>query len=171
MTGLRVAAVCVVAIVLQLTVFVDVRISGVAPELLALVAVLAGLFAGPDRGPTVGFAAGMLWDVYLPTPLGVAAIVFAMAAYVVAVLVAGLFHDSLVQLVAVAWAATTGAVIGYALLAEVVGARGLVDVRMLKVALVAGFMNAVLAPLAAPLVRWAVGAAHSTRPTTPLPVR
>jgi rod shape-determining protein MreD len=122
MTGLRVAAVCVVAIVLQLTVFVDVRISDVAPELLALVAVLAGLFAGPDRGPTVGFAAGLLWDIYLPTPLGVGAIVFAMAAYVVAVLVAG-------------------------------------------------FMNAVLAPLAAPLVRWAVGAAHSTRPTTPLPVR
>ena len=98
--------------------------------LVPLVAILAGLFAGSERGPTVGFVAGLLWDVYLPTPLGVAAIVFALIAYVVAVLASGLFHDSRVQLFAVAFFATVGAVIGYALLAEVVGARGLVDLEL-----------------------------------------
>jgi hypothetical protein len=73
--------------------------------------------------------------------------------------------------VALAWVATAGTVVAYALLAEVVGARGLVDVRMLKVAVVAGFMNALLAPFAAPLVRWAVGAGETTRRPIPVPVR
>ncbi len=45
MTGLKMAAVFLVALVLQLTVFVDVRLGGAAPEMLALVAILATLLA------------------------------------------------------------------------------------------------------------------------------
>ena len=67
-TPVRLGIVFVVALVIQLTVFVDVRIFGVAPELLALVAVVAAFFVGPERGPVIAFVAGLLWDVYLPTP-------------------------------------------------------------------------------------------------------
>ena len=52
-TPVRLGIVFVVALVIQLTVFVDVRIFGVAPELLALVAVVV---AGLPKGP--GAAAG-----------------------------------------------------------------------------------------------------------------
>ncbi|MEL0000969.1 MAG: rod shape-determining protein MreD, partial [Acidimicrobiaceae bacterium] len=93
-TPVRLGIVFVVALVIQLTVFVDVRIFGVAPELLALVAVVAAFFVGPERGPVIAFVAGLLWDVYLPTPLGVSAVIFAVVAYVVATLNEGLFHDT-----------------------------------------------------------------------------
>ena len=83
MTILKVGAVLLASIVVQLTVFVDVRVADVAPELLALVAVLAGLLAGPERGATVAFGAGLLWDVWLPTPLGLAAMAFATVAFVI----------------------------------------------------------------------------------------
>ena len=156
MSALKLALVFVATIAVQLSVFVDVRVSGVAPELLALLAVLAGFLAGPERGPIVAFAAGLLWDIYLPTPLGLAAITFAIVAFSVASLEAGLYRDSPLQLALLSGLGTLAAVIGYALLGEVVGQRGLVDLRMLEIAVIAGLMNAALAPLVAPLMRWAL---------------
>ncbi len=158
MTSLRVALVCVIAISLQLTVFVDVRILGVAPEMLALVAILAGYYGGPQRGPAVAFAAGLLWDVYLPTHLGVSSIIFAVAAYAIGSVEAGLFRDSRAQLAAVVVASTMAIVVSYALANEILGERGLIDTRMLKVAVVSGIFNGVLSFAAAPLVKWAMAA-------------
>ena len=165
MSLLKVGVVAIVVLVVQLTVFVDVHLFGVAPELMALLAVLAGFLAGPERGPRVAFGLGLLWDIYLSTPLGLAAFTFAVVAYTVGSLEEGLFHDSRVQLVSLAGLGTAGAVIGYALLGEVVGQRGLVDVHMLKVAGVAGVFNALLAPLAAPIMAWALRPELSLRPT------
>ena len=167
MTILKVGVVLFVSIVVQLTVFVDVRIFGVAPELPALLAVLSGFLAGPDRGPLVAFAMGLLWDLYLPTPLGLAAFTFAVVAFVVAGLEEGLFHDSRVQLIALAGFGTAGAVLGYALLGEVVGQRGLVDLHLLRVAGIAGLVNALLAPLVTPVMRWALRPDLSLRASAP----
>ncbi|NIR35381.1 MAG: hypothetical protein GWN79_03470, partial [Actinobacteria bacterium] len=52
-----------------------------------------------------------------------------------------------------------------ALLGEVVGQRGLVDVHMLKVAALAGVVNALLAPLVAPIMAWALRPELSLRPS------
>ncbi len=156
MTAARVALVSVVAISLQLTVFVDVRVFGVAPELLALVAVLAGYFGGPLSGPVVGFGAGVLWDIYLPTHLGVSALIFAVVAYIIGTLEAGLFHDSRLQAVAVVAVASMAAVVSYALLNEILGVRGLIDLDMLRVAAVVGLLNGLLSLVAAPAVKWAM---------------
>jgi len=155
-TALRVSLVCILALSLQLTVFVDVRISGVAPELLAMVAVLAGYFGGPLRGQAVAFGAGLLWDIYLPTHLGVSALIFAVAAYAIGSLEAGLFHDSRSQQAAVVALATAAMVMAYALSNEILGTRGMLNVHLLKVAAVAGLFNGVLSLAASPLVRWAV---------------
>jgi len=159
MSALRLGALILVALVVQVTVFADVRISGVAPELLVLFAVMLGYWAGPRSGPTAAFVIGLLWDVYLPTPLGLSAIVFALVAFAVGAGGGELFRDSKVQLAAVAAVGTFGAVAGYALLGEVMGQRGLVDLEMLRVALIAGLVNALLAPLSRPLVAWALGPA------------
>lgn len=156
MTFFKLGLVLLVVIVVQLAVFVDVRVFGVAPELLALVAVLAGFFAGPERGATVAFGAGLLWDVWLPTPLGVAAMAFATVAFAIGSVEAGLFNDSRLQLSALASIGTFGAVIGYALLGEVVGARGLVDLELLRIALIASVLNGAIAPLMARPMQWAL---------------
>ncbi len=155
-TPLKLAVVYLVAVIVQLTVFVDVRIAGVAPELLALVAVIAGFFAGPDRAPLIAFCAGLVWDIYLPTPLGVAAVTFALVAFAVATLEEGLFHDSRLQLLMVVAVASAASVVGYALVGELVGQRGLIDVDMLRIAAIVAVMNGALTPIAAPVVRWAL---------------
>lgn len=156
MTPLRVALVCLVAVSLQLTVFIDVRVFGVAPEMLALVAVLAGYFGGPQRGPVVAFFAGLLWDIYLPTPLGVSAIAFAVVAYAIGSVEAGLFHDSRIQVAAAVSMSTMAIVASYALMAEILGERGLLDGRLLKVAAVSGLLNGLLSVVAAPAMKWAL---------------
>ncbi len=157
MTRLRLALVFMIAISLQLTVFIDVRIFGVAPELMALLAVMAGYFAGPRTGPSIAFAAGLLWDVYLPTHLGISALIFAVMAYSIGSVEAGLFHDSRLQLGVVAALSTALMVIAYALSSEILGERGLIDMDLLKIAAVSGLFNGVLSVPAAPLMRWALG--------------
>ncbi len=151
MTTLRLALVMLVAVVVQVTVFVDFRVFGVAPELLVLVAVIVGYLTGPKTGSTAAFVIGLLWDIYLPTPLGLAAIVFAVVAYGVAS-VKELLNETTLQFVVIVAFGTFSAITGYALLGEVMGQRGLVNIEMLRVALVATLLNALAAPMVRPLL-------------------
>ena len=157
MAVLRLVVVCLIALLLQLTFFSEVRVAGVAPELPALVAILAGLFAGPRHGSMIAFSVGLMWDVYLSTPLGLAAASFAVVAYALGGVTEDLFHDTRIQTVVLVFAGTAAMVTAYALLGEVVGQRGLVDDRLLRVVLVASAFNAVLSVVAAPAMRWALG--------------
>ena len=154
---LRLIVVYLLALVLQLTFFSEVRVAGVAPELPALVAILAGLFAGPRHGSMVAFWAGLMWDMYLSTPLGLSAAVFAVVAYVLGGITEDLFFDTRTQTVVLVFAGTAAMVTAYAAAGEVVGQRGLVDDRLLTVVLVASGFNAVLSLVAAPAMRWALG--------------
>ena len=156
MTALRVAGLCLLALILQLTVFAEVRVLGVAPELLALLSAMAGVIAGSQKGATIAFSAGLLWDVYLSTPLGLSAASFALVAYAVGNIEEGLFHDTGTQMVVLVFAATAAAVTLYALLGELFGQQGLAEAGLLRIALVAAALNALLSVAAAPLVRWAV---------------
>ena len=155
--ALRLLVVYLCALLLQLTFFSEVRVAGVAPELPALVAILAGLFAGPQRGSMIAFCAGLMWDVYLSTPLGLAAAAFAVVAYILGGVTEDLFHDTRIQTAVLVFAGTAAMVTAYALLGEVFGQRGLIDDRLLRVVLVASGFNAVLSLVAAPAMRWAVG--------------
>ena len=156
MSWLKITAMVLAALLLQLTVFVDVRIAGVAPELMVLVAVLAGISAGAARGSVIAFFVGLAWDLYLATPLGLSAVSFALAAYAVGGFEKTLFSDSRIQVAALTGLATAGAVAAYAVLGELVGQRDLIDDDLVPVVAIASAVNAVLAPGVAPLMRWAV---------------
>ena len=155
-SGLRLVPVCLVTLLLQLTLFAEVRVGGIAPELPALVAVLAGAMAGAERGSVVAFIVGLVWDVYLSTPLGLSAAAFALVAYAVGAVSEDLFHDTRVQTVALAFIGSAAAVTAYALLASVLGERGFLGDRLLTIVLVSSAANALLSLIAAPVVRWAV---------------
>ena len=156
MIGLRLIIVYLVALLLQLTFFSQVRVAGVAPELPALVAILAGLFAGPRQGSVIAFCAGLMWDVYLSTPLGLAAASFVVVAYTLGGITEDLFHDTRLQTLLLVFVGTAAMVTVYALLGEVVGQRGLIDDRLPRVVLIASGWNALLSLAAAPAMRWAV---------------
>ena len=93
----------------------------------------------------------------------------ATVAFAIGSIEASLFNDARGQASALAFLGTFAAVIGYALLGEVVGQRGLVDVELLRVALIAGILNAAIAPVMVRPMRWALrgpltfGAAAPTR--------
>ena len=89
MTGrsmLRVALVIFVVLMVQQTVMVALRIRGAHPDLLWLLPITAALLDGPETGAIVGFWAGLSFDLVLPTPFGLSALVGCLLGYSVGAL-------------------------------------------------------------------------------------
>ena len=64
-----------VVLMVQQTVMVALRIGGAHPDLLWLLPITAALLDGPETGAIVGFWAGLAFDLVLPTPFGLSALV------------------------------------------------------------------------------------------------
>jgi rod shape-determining protein MreD len=111
--ALKVLFVLVVGIFAQVVFAPDLRLHGVAPDFMLLLAVSAGFVASKDLAAAAGFAAGLVADLFLQsTPFGLSALAFCLAAYAVGWARANVFHPRFV-LVPVVSAA--GAVLGVAL--------------------------------------------------------
>ncbi|MHB1929086.1 MAG: rod shape-determining protein MreD [Acidimicrobiales bacterium] len=81
---LRVAVALLVGIVVQTTFGADLRIDGVAPDFMLLIAIVGGLVGGPQAGALIGFAAGLLADLSLTsTPLGLYALSWCLVGFAV----------------------------------------------------------------------------------------
>jgi rod shape-determining protein MreD len=80
---IRLTLLLVLLVVLQTTVFPHLRVAGVVPDLGLVAAVAIAVRYGPELGAAFGFAAGLAADLFLQTPLGLAALAFALTAYLV----------------------------------------------------------------------------------------
>ena len=82
--SLKVALLLALGILLQTTFGEDLRVDNVAPDILVLLAVCAGFVGGPDTGAVVGFAAGLVSDLFLQsTPFGLSALAACLAGFAV----------------------------------------------------------------------------------------
>lgn len=63
---LAVAAMVLVALVLQVGVFPEIAINGVVPDIVLLVVIALALARGPEYAAVVGFVAGLLLDLAPP---------------------------------------------------------------------------------------------------------
>ena len=156
-TPVRLGIVFVVALVIQLTVFVDVRSSASRRNCSPS----SPWSRRSSWAPSGGGHRLCRWPAVGRLPAdsaGVSAVIFAVVAYVVATLNEGLFHDTRTQLVGVVAVGSAASVIGYALLGAIVGEGGLISADLIVIALVVGAFNAVLAPIAAPIMAWALAA-------------
>jgi len=142
-------------LLLQLTVLAHLRVFGVAPDVMLLLAVAGGVVGGPQLGALLGFAAGLTFDLFLETPLGLSALVFCLIGYAVGNIQGGVLRASWWIPVLTTLAATVAGELVYALVATVVGQPHLVTPHLLVIAGVVGVFNAVAAPVALRLVRWA----------------
>jgi rod shape-determining protein MreD len=88
----RVLALIVVTVVLQVALFPHLRLAGRVPDLGLLVAVAVGFDHGPEAGALVGFLAGLGYDLFLETPLGLSALAYALTAFTVGVLQGGVLR-------------------------------------------------------------------------------
>jgi rod shape-determining protein MreD len=161
--AVRVALVLITATVLEQGVFSQVRIAGAAGDVLLLCAVSAGFVGGPDLGALVGFFAGLLLDTMLPSPMGLAALSYCLAGYATGTLRGTSVRTSRWQPPLLA---ATGSAIGllvFVVASAVVGRTGLWSSHLVTVIVVVGVINAVLAPLAVRVMRWALGDASISR--------
>ncbi len=151
----RAVPIMVVAAALQTTLFTDVRVAGVSPELLVVMAALAGLYGGPEAGASIGFIGGLLYDSALSSPFGLTALVYCCLGYIIGSVQSTLHEPG--------WwlssgVAALGAGLGTATVAlggEVIG-QDLVDGRFIRIVVVAAACGLVIGPLVAPLMRWVV---------------
>jgi rod shape-determining protein MreD len=160
--AVRASLVLVTALTLQLGIAPRLGVFGVQGDLLLLVAISAGVAAGPDRGAAIGFAAGIAYDLMLQTPFGLSALTYAIVAYLV-----GSLQDSVLRAawwipVATATAASGAGVILYGVFGTVLG-DDLVGLSLLRIAAVVAVLNTVAAPLVVRAMRWATGSRNSVR--------
>jgi len=152
----------IAALLLQTTVLARMRVWGVMPDFMLLVAVAGGIAAGASRGATLGFASGMLIDLFLPTPLGLSALVFTLVGYGVGVANTGVLRSAWYTPVLTAGGASVAGVALYALVGSVLGER-MINGHLATIAFVVGVSNAVLAPVAVKFVDWSLGSLKSQR--------
>lgn len=153
---LRVPPLLLATMVLHIAVMPQLRVAGVAADLLLLLGIAAGLVAGPDRGAIVGFASGLLADCFLQTPFGLSALAGATAAYAAGSFSVAVLQPARWMQVAVAAIASAAGVAIFATVGGLLGHGHLVSGRMLVVIGVVALLNGVLALPAMRAVRWAV---------------
>jgi rod shape-determining protein MreD len=88
----RVSALIVMTVVVQVALLPHVRLAGRVPDLGLVLAVAIAFDFGPEEGAIVGFVAGLGFDLFLSTPLGLTALAYALTAYVVGVLQGGMLR-------------------------------------------------------------------------------
>lgn len=154
---LRVPLLVLTGLVVHLAVLGRVRVAGVMPDFMLLLAVAAGIVGGPSRGAVVGFASGFAVDLFLRTPLGLSALVFTMVGYGVGTAQSAILRTSWwIPMLTALVASACGEVL-FALSGAVVGETGMVNGHLLVVAGVVAVMNALMAPLAVRAMGWALG--------------
>jgi rod shape-determining protein MreD len=152
----RVPLVLVTAMVVHSAVFSQLRFFGVMPELMLLLAVAAGLEAGPAYGALAGFLTGMIADLFLPTPLGLSALVYSLTGYMTGVTKAGLLEAAWWFPIAVAFVASSAGTGLFALAGSMLGEKSMLGLHVTVVMLVVGILNALLALPVLRVVRWAL---------------
>lgn len=152
----RVALVIFVVLMVQQTMMVALRIAGVHPDLLWLLPITAALTDGPETGGIVGFWAGLAFDLVLPTPFGLSALVGCLLGYAVGALTAAVDPRT-------TWlkpvAALTGSVAAdmlFAVLGAILGQSQMVQIDFVALFLMIGISSVVFVLPVARLMRWAL---------------
>jgi rod shape-determining protein MreD len=151
---LRTAVVVLVALVLQVTLFSRFSYEGARPDVMVLLAILAGYQLGPERGAIVGFAAGMSFDIVLSTPLGLSAFVYTIVGYTVGAATSGMVRTSKWAVPLVAAVGSAAAMVLYALVGAVLGEPTLSGPSLASIVVLVAVVNAALSPLASRAIAW-----------------
>ena len=164
---LRVAFVIFVVLMVQQVLMVPLRISGAHPDLLWLLPITAALLDGPETGAVVGFWSGLAFDLVLPTPFGLSALVGCLLGFAVGSLTAAVDPRA-------AWLKPVAAVAGsvaadmlFAVLGAIMGQQQMVQIDFLALALVVAVSSLVLVLPVNRLMRWALAGETNRRSLVP----
>ena len=79
----RLALIAFGAIIVQVGLLNQVVVSGAHADVFLLLAISAGLVAGPQRGAAMAFVLGLVADVFVPTPYGLSSLCYVLVAFAV----------------------------------------------------------------------------------------
>ena len=164
---LRVALVIFVVLMVQQTMMVALRIGGVHPDLLWLLPITAALADGPETGGIVGFWDGLAFDLVLPTPFGLSALVGCLLGYAVGALTSAVDPRT-------SWlkpvAALTGSVAAdmlFAVLGAILGQPQMVQIDFVALFLMISISSVVFVLPVSRLMRWALAGENNRHSLVP----
>ena len=163
----RVALVIFIVLMVQQTVMVALRVGGVHPDLLWLLPITAALADGPETGAIVGFWAGLAFDLVLPTPFGLSALVGCLLGYAVGALTTAADPRT-------TWlkpvAALTGSVAAdmlFAVLGAILGQPQMVQIDFVALFLMISISSVVFVLPVSRLMRWALAGENNRHSLVP----
>lgn len=163
----RVALVIFVVLMVQQTMMVALRVGGVHPDLLWLLPITAALADGPETGGIVGFWAGLAFDLVLPTPFGLSALVGCLLGYAVGALTNAVDPRT-------TWlkpvAALTGSVAAdmlFAVLGAILGQPQMVQIDFVALFLMISISSVVFVLPVSRLMRWALAGENNRHSLVP----
>jgi rod shape-determining protein MreD len=145
------------AVVVQVGVAPLVRIAGVVPNVLVILAVCAGLSGGPQRGAVMGFWTGLAFDIARPVPLGIGSLTFSLIAFAAGLIQVVVLQASRIVTAAIVAAGSALGVLAYAVLGEFFGTNALSTPRLWVIIVVHGGLGAALSRVGLAVAGWADG--------------
>jgi rod shape-determining protein MreD len=164
---LRVALVIFVVLMVEQVLMVPLRIAGAHPDLLWLLPITAALLDGPETGAIVGFWAGLAFDLVLPTPFGLSALVGCVLGFAVGSLTAAVDPRATWLKPVAAVAGSVAADMLFAVLGAIMGQQQMVQIDFLALALVVSVSSLVLVLPVNRLMRWALAGQTNRRSLVP----
>ncbi|MFT7474194.1 MAG: rod shape-determining protein MreD [Verrucomicrobiales bacterium] len=161
MKRLKTFAVLVVLLALQVSIFAHLRPFGVSPDLLMVAALVGGIVGGGDYGARNGFAAGLLLDLVVPGPFGLAAGVYATFGYTTGIFAQSVDSEDPRVLPTLMGLAGFLATVVYGLALGVLGSEQFVEWRLVWVAIAVSFWAVVFTLPVRAAYGWAVTDARS----------
>jgi rod shape-determining protein MreD len=144
---LRIAILLVITVLIQTALGSDLRVLEVAPDLMLLIVICAGMAGGAEAGAWVGFWSGLLTDMFLTTPVGLSALTYCLVGAATGALREGFLQEHRFLMPVAAFLATGAAVVLFVGMGDVLGQNQLLAAGrswLIKVAIIEAAWNAVL---------------------------
>jgi len=173
---LRIGLLIVFTALVETTLGSDLRVAQVAPDLMVLLVICAGLTGGTESGAWVGFWTGLLYDMFLTgTPVGLSALTYCMVGSAIGALRTTFLQERRALLPIAAFVGTLAAVLLFVAAGTILGQSQLLGGGrswIIRVMIVESLWNAVLAlPAGYIYARVARGSAGAERVGAPIPTR
>lgn len=160
---LAITAIVVTALLLESTVFSDLKLLGVRPELMYLVTIVIAILEGPREGMVVGFAGGMAQDFLLNQPKGITALTLTLLGYAAGLTRQYIVSSSPLLPTILVAAGTAAGVAFYQAVAFLLGQLNEPITYAVRVTLLTAIYGAILTPILYPLLRRIIEGSRPTR--------
>ncbi|MFZ2056387.1 MAG: rod shape-determining protein MreD [Acidimicrobiales bacterium] len=156
----RLGLIALVAVFVQVGILNQIVVGGAHGDVFLLLAISAGLVAGPQRGAEMAFALGLVADVFVQTPYGLSSLCYVLVAFAVGLATGAMNRrPTLGFQVAAALLGGVGGTLLFAGLGTLIGQPSVPRHQLVIIVAVVAAGCMLLANLACRLLEWAVAVA------------